>query len=80
MYTRQHVSTLRRRLMEPRRFIQALVGPRQVGKSTIVQQALEGATAPVIHRSADGVVVSTRGWITDAWAEEGGRNVRTRDR
>jgi uncharacterized protein len=69
VYVRHHVSTLRDRLAEPRRFIQAVVGPRQVGKSTIVRQALEGATAPVVSKSADGLVISTPGWISDAWAE-----------
>ena len=29
------------RLKEPRRFLQVLAGPRQVGKTTLVQQALK---------------------------------------
>lgn len=29
------------RLKEPRRFLQVVAGPRQVGKTTLVRQALE---------------------------------------
>ena len=35
---RSQAAELRRRLEEPRRFIQIVAGPRQVGKTTLVQQ------------------------------------------
>ena len=34
-YTRQQARTLSERLIEPRRFIQVVAGPRQVGKTTL---------------------------------------------
>ena len=40
MFQRIHFQTLTKRLAEPRLFIQVLVGPRQVGKTTLVGQLL----------------------------------------
>lgn len=40
-YRRPHGRLLARRLAEPRRFIQAVAGARQVGKTTLVQQVVE---------------------------------------
>ena len=44
MFQRAHLQTLIKRLEEPRRFIQVVLGPRQVGKSTMVQQMLTKMT------------------------------------
>lgn len=41
MYKRSQYNILLSRIQEPRRFIQAVVGPRQVGKSTMVKQVLQ---------------------------------------
>ena len=69
-YERKHVAEIRKRLSEPRSTIVAITGPRQVGKTTMVRQALEGAIAPVLYKSADGLVLSgSSGWLGDAWAE-----------
>lgn len=43
MFQRLHFQSLTKRLEEPRGFMQVLVGPRQVGKTTLVSQLL---TAP----------------------------------
>ncbi|MCY3933288.1 MAG: AAA family ATPase [Acidobacteria bacterium] len=43
-YEREHVGILRRRLEEPPRTIQIVLGPRQSGKTTIVTQALRTLT------------------------------------
>ncbi len=69
LYVRHHVTQVRQRLEEPRRTIVAITGPRQVGKTTIVRQALEGAQVPVIYRTADGILADSQGWISDAWVE-----------
>ena len=37
---REQVRYLSARLSEPRRFMQVVAGPRQVGKTTLVRQAL----------------------------------------
>ena len=39
-FVRPHAEVLKRRLAEPRRFIQVVAGPRQVGKTTLVQQVV----------------------------------------
>ncbi|RPI66626.1 MAG: AAA family ATPase, partial [Ignavibacteriae bacterium] len=68
MYQREHVTIVRKRLEEPRSTIIALTGPRQVGKTTIVRQALEGIRVPLVYENADGLVRSSDGWIADIWA------------
>jgi uncharacterized protein len=40
MFQRIHYQALMTRIEEPRRFIQVISGPRQVGKSTLVEQLL----------------------------------------
>lgn len=41
MIRRSIHDVLLRRLREPRRFIQVLAGPRQVGKTTLARQVME---------------------------------------
>ncbi|MBZ0252259.1 MAG: AAA family ATPase, partial [Candidatus Methylomirabilis sp.] len=53
-YERPLVADLARRLREPRRFLQVVAGPRQVGKTTLVAQALAHVGAPHVYESADG--------------------------
>ena len=63
--------TLEQRLREPRRFLQVVAGPRQVGKTTLVRQAIGsiGQTAHVV--SADDPGLRDRSWLEAAW--EAGR-------
>ncbi len=44
-----------RRLQGPRRFIQVLAGPRQVGKTTLARQLIAAADRPSHYASADDV-------------------------
>lgn len=37
-YLRKQFGTLKERILEPRKFMQVVAGPRQVGKSTLVGQ------------------------------------------
>lgn len=67
MYERKQVSVIRKRLQEPRRTIMGLVGPRQVGKTTLIRQAMQGVTAPLIYENADGVLRSGDAWLEDTW-------------
>jgi predicted AAA+ superfamily ATPase len=55
------------RLAEPRRFIQVLAGPRQVGKTTLVRQVLEHAPDPFHYASADEPVINTMVWLAQQW-------------
>jgi len=53
-FQRPQAAELARRLAEPRRFVQVVAGPRQVGKSTLVQQVTEGLGAPARYAAASG--------------------------
>ncbi len=53
MFRRAVFHNLFRRIQEPRRFIQVLAGPRQVGKTTIVHQLREAVDVPVHFVTAD---------------------------
>src|ERR1700730_12848645 len=62
---------LSRRLRETRRFIQAVVGPRQVGKTTLVQQVIEADHFSARFASADEPTLRGTDWIEQQW--EGAR-------
>lgn len=51
------------RLKEPRRFLQVLAGPRQTGKTTLIQQAIEALNIPCHYASADEPTLQSRVWI-----------------
>lgn len=67
MYRRPQAAELARRLAEPRRFIQVVAGPRQVGKSTLVQQVAEDLAAVVRYASADEPTLRGAEWIAQQW-------------
>lgn len=67
-YSRYHKNLIYNRLInEPRRFIQVIYGPRQVGKTTLITQLLEELTIPVRFVSTDNVPVNRSAWITQQW-------------
>lgn len=66
-YRRPQAAELARRLAEPRRFIQVVAGPRQVGKSTLVQQVTADLDVPVRYASADEPTLRDRTWIVAQW-------------
>lgn len=70
-YIRRQYHTLKARIQEPRRFMQVLAGPRQVGKSTLVGQVLKEITLPYSVEVADAVDPKDRDWIHRIW--EGAR-------
>lgn len=55
------------RLKEPRRFIQVVMGPRQIGKSTVVRQVLKDIDIPYLLFAADYVAASDWAWVADCW-------------
>jgi uncharacterized protein len=67
LFQRAHAQILGRRLAEPRRFIQVVAGPRQVGKTTLVQQVTEAATLPVQFASADEPTLRGPDWVAEQW-------------
>jgi hypothetical protein len=67
VYRRLQAAELAQRLTEARRFIQVVVGPRQVGKSTLVAQAVQGLPMPVRVVSADEPALRGPEWIATQW-------------
>jgi uncharacterized protein len=67
MIQRAHFQILIKRLQEPRTFIQVLLGPRQVGKSTLAEQVLEQSDQPFYFISADAISNSNAAWIDQQW-------------
>ncbi len=65
--TRPQTAKLARRLAEPRRLLHVVAGPRQVGKSTLVQQVAEGLDVPVRYASADEPTLRGAEWIAQQW-------------
>ena len=55
------------RLAEPRRFLHVVAGPRQVGKSTLVQQVTDELSLPVRYASADEPTLRGVDWISQQW-------------
>ncbi|MCF0178163.1 MAG: ATP-binding protein [Bacteroidales bacterium] len=68
MYKRREYQLIKSRLEEPRRFIQVVMGPRQVGKSTVVKQVLNDFDKQYLFYSADSVPASDRSWLANCWA------------
>lgn len=66
-FIRAQAVILEIRLKEPRKFIQVVAGPRQVGKTTLVGHVLGGFEAPVISVSADEPALEDKGWLTAQW-------------
>lgn len=66
-YQRPQAAVLVERLLEPRRHLQVLTGSRQVGKTTLVQQALEAAGLPARSASADEPTLRGPEWIEQQW-------------
>lgn len=67
MYKRAQYQTIIKRLKEPRHFLQVVLGPRQVGKTTVVKQVLKNLGLPFQLYSADSVPATQTGWISDCW-------------
>ena len=68
MYKREQYHTLAERIAEPRRFIQVVAGPRQVGKSTLVKQVLQDCNVPYTLETADAIAPENGEWIGEVWA------------
>ncbi len=68
MYKRAVYQTIRSRLEENRKFIQVVMGARQIGKSTVVKQVLKDLEVPYQLFSADNVPATNNAWISNCWA------------
>jgi len=66
-YKRPQFAEVFDRMNEPRKFIQVLAGPRQVGKSTLIDQVLAECQIPHYLYNADGVDKNDTDWIRRIW-------------
>lgn len=64
---RNEIKLLLKRIEEPRRFIQVVMGPRQVGKTTMINQLLKKIKIPHLFESADAVPASNSLWVEQLW-------------
>lgn len=67
MYERVQLQSLTKRIKEPRKHIQALVGPRQVGKTTLVTQLTKKIILRYLFESADAIASANTVWIEQIW-------------
>lgn len=67
MFERPYFQGFTNRLTEPRKFIQVLMGPRQVGKSTLTEQVLTKLKTPYLSVSADAVPNTGDIWLEQQW-------------
>lgn len=67
-YQRIEKAIIQKRLQEePRRFIQVIYGPRQVGKTTLVRQVIKDMNASNTFVAADAIPAGDRIWIAQQW-------------
>jgi predicted AAA+ superfamily ATPase len=67
MYERPYLKQVKSRINEPRKFIQVILGPRQVGKTTMVNQLLAQLPTPHTYESADAVSATNSAWLMQVW-------------
>jgi predicted AAA+ superfamily ATPase len=67
MIERVYLQYFTRRMNEPRKFIQVLYGPRQVGKTTLVLQLLSKIATESIYETADTVAAADTKWLQTVW-------------
>ena len=78
-YRRPVYGAILGRAHEPRRFLQVLAGPRQVGKTTLARQVMDAVGVPAHFASADDPALREHGWLETQWeigrlrARNGGR-------
>jgi uncharacterized protein len=66
-FQRAYASVLAARLDEPRRFLQVVAGPRQVGKTTLVEHVLATIDRPSVFVSADEPALRDAFWLAAQW-------------
>jgi len=67
MYKRKFTITIAKRLKEKRRFLQVILGPRQVGKTTAIQQVVNELPFPSHYAAADLPAPPDVSWISRQW-------------
>ncbi|MDR2556631.1 MAG: ATP-binding protein, partial [Bacteroidales bacterium] len=68
MIKRSVLQLITKRVLEPRKFIQVLVGPRQVGKTTLIKQLLQDINIPYHFITADAQYAVDNIWLKQEWS------------
>ncbi len=63
MFKRHHLQILTQRLNDPRMFIQVLMGPRQIGKTNLINQLVEKIKTGYHFKSADALAATNSLWL-----------------
>jgi predicted AAA+ superfamily ATPase len=66
-FQREQLKEIVRRIKEPRRFIQVIYGPRQVGKTTLMIQLMKKNLILSHFASGDAINGSDSTWIEEQW-------------
>lgn len=66
-FVRPQLPDLLTRLEEPRRHLLVLAGPRQVGKTTLIREALRRLPPPHRYVSADDALPADSAWLRQQW-------------
>jgi len=66
---RHHIQVLKQRVSEQRKLIQVLIGPRQVGKTTLVEQLMREYPKHAQYYSTDAALNATEAWLEQRWME-----------
>ena len=69
MMQRTYFQEIKNRVKEPRKFIQVLYGPRQVGKTTLIKQLLAEVEIPYLFATADDMVGADAVWLRKLWGQ-----------
>lgn len=64
---RVYYQVIKNRLQEPRKFIQVIYGPRQVGKTTLMKQVLRDLDMPCLFETADDIIGADNTWLRKLW-------------
>jgi predicted AAA+ superfamily ATPase len=67
MYQRPEYHTLKARILPARKFINVLLGPRQVGKTTLITQLVTDLKIPNLFVSADAIAAVGQLWLEQQW-------------
>jgi predicted AAA+ superfamily ATPase len=67
MFQRTVLQNIKNRIGLPRNFIQVLVGPRQVGKTTLIKQLLQQISMAHYFITADDLYTADNTWIRREW-------------
>ena len=67
MFERPYLKLVKARIEEPRKFMQVILGPRQVGKTTMLTQLLPQLSIPNLIESADAISATNAAWLVQVW-------------